>query len=130
MQPPFVKEIFPMRFEIWGAENTTTGDPADGLPDLSIYVHNVGGKTHEESVQFDTENCLSIDGVPVTGYTIDPPDGLLAAGENATLTIPSGGKGFGEKIRVLVVSMDGWGYEMAFYPDHRWYDYYPNGEVK
>jgi hypothetical protein len=38
MQPPFVKDMFPMRFEIWGAENTTTVDPADGLPDLSISV--------------------------------------------------------------------------------------------
>jgi hypothetical protein len=90
----------------------------------------LGWETREEPVQFDTENCHSIDGVPVTGYTIDPPAGLLAVGENATLTIPGGGKGFGVKVRVLVVSVDGWGYEMSFYPDRRWYDYYPNGEVK
>ena len=100
-----------MRFEIRGVENTTTGDPADGLPDLSIYVQNMGGKTREESVQFDTENCLSIDGVPVTGYTIDPPDGLLAVGENATITIPGGGKKLGEMVIIKLVSVDNWGYE-------------------
>jgi hypothetical protein len=113
---PFVKDMFPMRFEIRGVENTTTGDSINGLPDLSIYIQNVGGKTREESVQFETENCLSIDGVPITGLTIDPPDGLLEArGEIATITIPGGGRRLGEQFNIRLVSVDNWGFEGPFW---------------
>ena len=97
-------------FDIVSIENTTTGDPADGLPDLTIYVKNVD--RDNMSVQFDPENCLYIEGVPVTGYIIDPPDGFLEArGEIATITIPDGEMKLGEKFTIRLMSMDNWSIE-------------------
>jgi len=110
---PFVKEMFPMRFEILSIENTTTGDPEDGLLDLTIYVQNVD--KDNKSVQFDTENCLRMDGVTITGFTIDPPDGLLEAGEIATITIPDGGKKLGKNFYMELVTVENWGIRGTFW---------------
>ena len=115
MQSPFVKELMPLRFDILSIENTTTGDPVDGLPDLTIHIKNTGGKTGEELVRFDTENALFIDGIPITGYVVDPSDGFLVAGDSATITIPGGGKKLDEKFNMKLVTVDNWGIEGQFW---------------
>jgi hypothetical protein len=110
----FLKDRIPFGFDIVRIENTTTGDPTDGLPDLTIYVKNVD--RYNESVQFDTENCLFVDGVPITSFMIDPPDGLLEArGEIATITIPGGGRRLGENFTIKLVSVENWGIEGPFW---------------
>jgi hypothetical protein len=110
---PFVTERFPFRFDILRIENTTTGDPADGLPDLTIYVKNVD--RDNKSVQFDTENCLNIDRIPITGHTIDPSDGLLEAGKMASITISDGGKKLGKNFYVELVTVENWGIRRTFW---------------
>lgn len=111
---PFVKDRMPFGFDIVRIENTTTGDSEDGLPDLTIYVKNVD--RDNESVQFDTENCLFVDGVPIRGFTIDPSDGFLEErGEIATITIPGQGRRLSEQFTMRLVSVENWGIEGPFW---------------
>jgi hypothetical protein len=103
--PPFAKDHHRLpSLVILNVENTTTGDPADGLPDLTILIQNIGGY-NKPSFQLNKENCLYVDDVLITNVMIDPPDGLLAAWDMATLTIPGSGKRWGEEITIKIVTL-------------------------
>ncbi len=115
--PPFFKDGMRQRFDILNIENTTTGDPAYGLPDLTILIKNVD--RGNESIQFDKESCLYVDDILITGVMIDPPDGFLAAGEMATLMISGGGKDLGEEVTIEIVTITGYALKISTHIPYR-----------